>query len=108
MAKCEKESCTYEATHSVTLNIPAKDVPIDLHHPIKMYIGVELCKEHAKSFGEGFDWDENKELREAIEATLAATGRSTADFDRTFHSAISINDQGYLQFLKVKRDRSLS
>lgn len=108
MAKCENENCTHEATHSVTLNIPAKDVAIDLHNPIKMYIGVELCKDHAKSFGEGFDWDENKELREAIEATVATIGGGAADFDRTFHSAISINDHGYLQFLKVKRERSLS
>lgn len=92
----------------MTLNIPAKDVPIDLHHPIKMYIGVELCREHAKAFGEGFDWDDNRELREAIEAAITATGGSDADFDRTFHSAISVNDHGYLQFLKVKRDRASS
>lgn len=92
----------------MTLNIPAKDQPIDLHRPIKMYIGVELCREHAKTFGEGFEWAENQSLRDAIESTLATTGGSPADFDRTFHSAIPLNDQGYIQFLKVKRERSLS
>lgn len=108
MAKCENENCPNEATHSVTLNIPAKDVPIDLHHPIKMYIGVELCVEHAKSFGDGFDWAENRELQEAITSTLASTGHTDADFDRTFHSAIPITNSGYQQFMKVKRDRASS
>lgn len=108
MAKCEKETCAREATHSVTLNVPAKGVPIDLHAPIKMYIGVELCREHADDFGKDFDWDENESLREAVEASVTALGGSPADFDRSFHSTISINSDGYKQFLKIKSERRSS
>jgi hypothetical protein len=108
MAKCENEKCDKEATHAVTLNVPAKDIPIDLHAPIKMYVGVELCLEHAKEFGADFSWSENQPLREAIEATLAATGRSEPDFERTFHSTVPINHHGYQQFLKVQSERSSS
>ncbi len=105
MAKCEHEGCTYNATHSVTLNVPAIGVPIDLHSPIKMYIGVELCRDHAKEFGKGFEWSENEGLREAIMATLEASGRSDADFDRTFHSVVKLDDAGYLQFKRLQEDR---
>lgn len=108
MAKCEHENCTHEATHSVTLNIPTKGVQFELHPPIKMYIGVELCREHAKDFGAGFDWEDNLPLKQAMENTLAATGRIEVDFDRTFHAAVHIDDPGYQQFLKVKRGRTLS
>lgn len=103
--KCEFEGCEHTATHSVTLNIPAKGVPIDIHSPIKMYIGVELCKDHAKAFGEGFNWEDNLPLKEAILATLKTTGRSDADFDRSFHSAIKLTDPGYIQFLQLSESR---
>ncbi len=105
---CEHEGCTHKATHSVTLNIPAKGVPIDLHRPIKMYIGVELCKDHAKAFGDGFKWDDNAPLKNAIESTLRATGRSDADFDRAFHSTVRLDDPGYIQFLELSKSRKSS
>jgi hypothetical protein len=108
MAKCENEGCDKEATHSVTLNIPAAGVPIDLHTPIKMYIGVELCREHADSFGEKFTWEENDSLRDAIEASVAALGGSPADFDRSFHAVCSLDSQGYQQFLLIKEQRRSS
>jgi hypothetical protein len=108
MAKCENENCDKEATHSVTLNIPAIGVPIDLHSPIKMYIGVELCLEHANSFGEKFSWEENEPLRDAIEASVRALGGSPADFDRSFHAVCTLDSQGYQQFLQVKDGRRSS
>jgi hypothetical protein len=108
MAKCERTDCEYNATHSVTLNVPAVGVPIDLHSPIKMYIGVELCRDHAKKFGDGFTWEDNEGLRDAIVATLAAAGRSDADFDRTFHSIVKLDDPGYRQFKQMQADRKKS
>lgn len=108
MAKCEKDNCEGEATHSVTLNIPATGVPIDLHTPIKMYIGVELCRKHADEFGKDFNWDENETLREAIEATVKGIGGSPADFERAFHSTIPITSNGYQQFLKIKSEHRSS
>lgn len=108
MAKCEHDDCPHEATHSVTLNIPAMGTPIDLHSPIKMYIGVELCREHADKFGDGFDWEENETLREAVESTVKAVGGSPADFDRSFHRSIPITNSGYQQFLKIKSERRSS
>lgn len=108
MAKCQNENCNNEATHAMTLNVPAKDVPIDLHTPIKMYVGLELCLEHAKEFGKDFTWKDNRALQEAIEAALGASGRSEPDFDRTFHSAIPLHNDGYRQFLKLREGRSSS
>ncbi len=103
---CEHDGCEHQATHSVTLNVPAKGVPIDLHSPIKMYIGVELCLEHAKEFGKEFSWVDNEPLRNAIESTLRVTGRSDADFDRSFHSTVRLNDPGYIQFLELSASRN--
>lgn len=108
MANCEHEGCTKEATHSATLNVPAKGIPIDLHSPIKMYMGVVLCLEHAKAFGDDFTWEDNESLRDAIEATLEASGRSAPDFDRTFFDTVNIQSDGYRQFLKVKQERTSS
>lgn len=108
MPKCENENCEKEATHSITLNVPAKGIAIDLHTPIKMYVGVQLCHEHAKEFGSDFTWDDNYELREAIEATIAAAGLSEPDFNKTFHSVVSMNHDGYQQFLKIRGQRSQS
>ena len=106
MANCEHETCTNEATHSVTLNVPAIGIPIDLHAPIKMYMDTVLCLEHAKAYGLNFTWDDNESLRDAIESTLEATGRSQADFNRTFFDTLSIKNEAYRQFLKVKQERT--
>lgn len=108
MKKCERDDCERQATHSVTLNVPAMDVPIDIHQPIKMYVGIELCRDHAKGFGEDFDWAGNEQLKDAIATTLSATGRSEADFDRAFHSVIRLDDNGYQQFLKLRGSRDSS
>ncbi len=106
MIKCEHTGCEHEATHSVTLNIPAEGVPIDLHHPIKMYIGVKLCLEHAKVFGKDFDWEDNLSMQEAIDASLLATSATKADYDRTFHSIVKLTDPGYLQFVDFLEKRN--
>lgn len=108
MKKCERDDCEHAATHSVTLNVPAMGVPIDIHQPIKMYIGIELCRDHAKAFGVDFKWRENEPLKDAIATTLSATGRSEADFDRAFHSVIRLDDDGYQQFLKLRERRDVS
>ena len=99
MPKCDYKDCKCEATHSVTLNVPAEGVPIDLHRPLKMFLGIELCFQHATEFGKNFSWEENEHMKEAIDASLAVISSTKADYPRTFHSIIKLNDAGYLQFL---------
>lgn len=105
MAKCEVDGCEQVATHSVTLNIPAEGIAIDCHQPLKMYIGVERCLAHAKEFSKiSFDWDGNESLRDAIDDSLARYKTDTkADYDRSFHSVVSMTEPGYLQFLEAAK-----
>jgi len=103
---CEFDGCKCEATHSVTLNIPAEGVPIDLHRPIKMYIGIKLCLDHAKTFGKDFEWEDNESMREAIDESLRKTSATKADYDRTFHSIVKLTDPGYLQFMEFMEKRN--
>lgn len=103
MKKCERENCEHAATHSTTLNMPSIGVPIDLHSPLKMYVGIELCQDHAKELGKQFKWSENQSLKEAVVDLARSMRRADVDFDRTFHSVIKLTDPGYLQFLKTKK-----
>ena len=105
MAHCEHAGCPNTATHSVTLNVPIDGVPINLHRPIKMYIGIIMCLEHARVFGKDFDWSDNEGLREAINESLTRTSASKADYDRTFHSVVKLTDPGYLQFIELLESR---
>lgn len=103
--KCEHSGCEAEGTHSITVNIPAEGVPIDLHRPIKMYMGVELCLDHAKMFSKEFNWGENPDLQNSINESLAATSATKADYERTFTCIVKLTDPGYLQFLEFMKKR---
>lgn len=103
--KCGQPDCEAEGTHSITVNIPAEGVPIDLHRPIKMYMGIELCLDHAKMLSKEFDWEENHDLRNSIDEALVATSATKADYERTFTCIVKVTDPGYLQFLEFMRKR---
>jgi hypothetical protein len=107
MAKCEVEGCDDQATHSITLNIPAEGVAIDLHQPIKMYIGVERCHNHAKEFSKlPFDWDSNGPLRDAIDDSLFRhKSDMKPDYHRSFHSVVKMTEPGYIQFVEMSSKR---
>lgn len=108
MAKCEVEGCGQDATHSITLNIPAEGIAIDLHRPLKMYIGVERCLDHAKEFSKvTFDWPSNAPLRDAIlDSLLRHESDIKPDYERSFYSVVKMTEPGYLQFVELaaKRD----
>jgi hypothetical protein len=98
--RCEEDGCKECATHSVTLNVPAAGVPIDLHQPLRLYIDVKLCHEHAKEFGRSFTWEENEELRDNIAAFVREAKFGARDFDRTFASSIRLEDPGFKEIQK--------
>jgi len=90
--RCEEDGCKENATHSVTINIPAVGVPIDLHQPLKLYVDVKFCHSHAKEFGKYFSWKENEELKENIMGFVRDAKFGERDFNRTFASTIQITD----------------
>jgi hypothetical protein len=98
--KCEEEGCKENATHSVTLNIPAAGVPIDCHQPLRLYIDVKLCRGHAVNFGNGFHWHDNEGLRESIENFISESHFGVRDFSKTFSSAIKLTDSSYVEVQK--------
>lgn len=107
--RCEEDGCAAEATHSVTLNIPAAGVPIDCHQPMKMFIDVKLCQCHAREYGKEFSWDENQELKETINDFTRAGHFGARDFSRTFHSVIRLTDQSYINFQRqMEHDKKLA
>ncbi len=97
---CEHQGCARAATHAPRLNIPAQGWPIDLHQPISMFIGIELCKDHAKTFGDGFKWSDNPKLKEAIE--IVSRGKAPPDFDRAFHTVTRLDSDEYRKFGQVR------
>lgn len=102
--RCEEEDCPAEATHSVTLNIPAAGVPIDCHQPMKMFIDVCLCHEHAKDYGKGFTWDENADLKDTITKFTREGNFGERDFEKTYHGVVGLNDRSYLNFQRQLMD----
>ena len=106
MSKCENSDCTKEATHAVTLNIPAVGKPIETHQPIKMYVGVKLCLKCAREFGKDFTWENNEDLKESLNDTLKTACGSDLDFARSFHSPIAFTNPGYQQFVEATSNKS--
>jgi hypothetical protein len=100
MKTCDKQGCTRRATHAPVLQIPAQGWAIDLHQPISMTIGVELCKDHAATFGDGFKWSDNPKIKEVVE--ILTRGKQPPDFDRAFHTVVRIDSEAYQKFLKMR------
>lgn len=99
MKNCEKNGCPRAATHAPRLSIPAKGWAIELHQPLQMFCGVELCRDHAGEFFAGDAprfWQENPKLRQAVE--IMAAGKAPPDFDRTFADVVRIDSSVYRKF----------
>lgn len=47
MTGCGKIGCIRQARLAPKLHLPAAGLPIDLHQPATMLIGLKLCAEHA-------------------------------------------------------------
>lgn len=104
--QCEEEGCKEKATHSVTLNIPAAGVPIDCHQPMQLYIDIKLCRDHATNFGKSFSWEDNEPLKEGIIEFVSESNFGVRDFNKTFTSAIPMNNSRYREvqsFLKREK-----
>jgi hypothetical protein len=100
MTICQHESCNRPATHAPQLQIPAQGWPIDLHQPVAMFIGVELCKDHATRFGDDFKWSDNLKIKEAVE--FITRGRAPPDFERAFHTVVRLDSEAYRTFLGMR------
>lgn len=103
MKNCEKTGCPRAATHAPRLNVPARGWAISLHQPIKMFAGVELCRDHAREFfaeAPAQFWQQNPKLREAVE--ILAAGKAPPDFDRTFGDVVRLDSEAYQQFQQMR------
>lgn len=99
---CQKTDCGRPATTAPTLNIPAKGFPISLHQPIRMVIGLRLCRHCARqATAPDFLTDKIKAVVEAM-----ARGKAPPDFDRAFVSPISLDGDEFQNFAALQHGRS--
>jgi hypothetical protein len=96
MIKCER--CDQPATHSTTVNVPAKG-DADRFPAAKLYLGEQCCFEHAKQVGEEFNLDDFKGLKDSIESNLKISGK-IPDFEKIFKRVVKLDDPGFMQYQK--------
>lgn len=48
--KCQRTECEEEATHHPCICVPGTDLDIATTQPLRVTIGAQLCKSHAKRF----------------------------------------------------------
>lgn len=112
---CQRQGCTRRARMALTVNVPARGWPLALHQPIRLVIGVRLCKEHAREaraedmLGIGNHYDKARpgahaELRRMIEALTQ--DRAPPDYERAFVSPISIESEEFQNFVAMQCGRS--
>jgi hypothetical protein len=99
---CQRQECLRPASMAITLNVPAKGFPISLHQPIRMVLGLRLCRHHARETTA--EHLLTPELKGAIEAL--ARGKAPPDFDRAFVSPISLDSDEYQHFAAMRHGRS--
>lgn len=92
----------------MAINVPATGVPIDMHQPLKIIFGIELCARH---YGEINikDWLGDEKLRELfrIQARISAGNLAVPpDFDRAFISKVNLKDPAYLSMKNSREPQS--
>lgn len=101
---CQKTGCTRPASKALTINVPAKGWPVSLHQPIRMVLGLRLCRQcAAEATPAEFLTDD---MRRATEITCRASKKAEPDFDRAFISPISLDGHEYQNFVALRHGRS--
>lgn len=102
MPKCNGEKCSSEATHAPLLQIPAEGWPLDMHQPIEMVMGLELCEKHTDEFIGRCDEfkKENPQIGEIAAMTARAAGKWPTDYSRAVFKKVKLTSPEYL---KLKR-----
>jgi hypothetical protein len=87
--KCSWNTCQAEAVGAIALNVPAMNIPIPEHDPIRLILGLELCGWHQHEI------KSEDVLSDQIRYIIvtAAQGRAPVDFDRAFMTPVSFESQ---------------
>lgn len=97
--RCVLGECTFEATHAIMLNVPAKGWPIDIHRPVEVFCGLTLCRDHAARVQRHEFMGDH--LKAQVKAAVEARGPGPdPDFARAWISAIPINSKRWRHFVK--------
>lgn len=96
MTACSKTGCAAAATCAPKLCVPAQGVPIDIHQPMTMIIGLPVCAAHfAELKTELFL---TQITRRSFETMARAGKRIAPDFARAFLERIPLNGSEYQTF----------
>lgn len=101
--KCCRTACINRAKYALTICVPAKDLPVFSHAPIKIQMAVYICFDHMKDvYVQDF-------LTEAtINQTVAwckAHGKAEPDFARAYPDALELDSPEYLKWAAAREVR---
>lgn len=98
---CDWHGCKEPATHSVRLCVPHSGIPIDMHRPLSIILGLECCIDHARQFDAQEMIKMNPDLFEAM------TRHVDVDLSRVFVEPILLDHPEMLmpEMLMLKKAR---
>lgn len=103
---CQKNGCTWPASKALTLNVPAKGWPIALHQPVRMVIGLQLCRQCAAAAKPAEFLAGDITIKATIESVCRTAKKAEPDFDRAFISPISLDGDEYRRFAALQHGRA--
>jgi hypothetical protein len=87
--QCCWNNCPAEAEGAIALNVPAMNIPIPEHDPIRLILGLKLCGWHQREIKP--DDVLSDQIRYII--LTAAQGLGPPDFARAFMPPVSFDSQ---------------
>lgn len=103
---CQKTGCTRPASKALTINVPAKGWPISLHQPVRMVIGVHLCRQCAATVKAAEFLTADTKIKTVIEDMCRTAKQAEPDFARAFVTPISLDGDEYQNFAALRHGRA--
>lgn len=106
---CDRKDCKHGGKWAVKLNVPATGVPIDLHTPIGIVIGLVLCEScFADVKVADFLTPQMRDIVERAARMSVPEGRLplAPDYARAWLSKVSASSEEYLRLKRKAEARS--
>ena len=99
--KCQRVGCDQGANYAPRIRVPMLGTRIEVVEPLKVVIGLELCRQHA------VDCDLAKFLSDDMKRLfqMAATDKGLPDFKRAYMDAVKLDTDEYRELKKAVKKR---
>lgn len=98
---CQKLGCPRQATHALSIGVPAVGDPEHMPLRGKLLMNVQLCEDHAEQADPAAFFELNPELKMLLQRGL---GGITPDFDRAVAMGLPLDGADFLELQEIEAE----